>query len=165
MGSTAGGVLQTGQRIGSAIGQAVIGAVFFNSMSGTGHAAYSDALRNAVVAALCFVALAVAIGVQDLMPARRRTPAVEVSVSAVSDADPHAAATQAAERIADLTGVERHRAVVVLGSGWGPAADAFGAAGRAGRDDRDPRLPRAHRRGTSRHDRVVRRRTACRRWC
>ena len=48
-------------------------------------------------------------------------------MSAVSDADPHAAATQAAERIADLTGVARHRAVVVLGSGWGPAADAFGA--------------------------------------
>ena len=77
MGSTAGGVLQTGQRIGLAVGQAVIGAVFFSSISGSGHAAYSDALRNAVVAALCFVALAVAIGVQDLMRARRRTPAVE----------------------------------------------------------------------------------------
>jgi hypothetical protein len=74
MGSTAGGVLQTGQRIGLAIGQAVIGAVFFNSVSGTGHAAYSHALRNAVIAALCFVALAVAIGAQDLMRARRRNP-------------------------------------------------------------------------------------------
>ncbi len=36
MGSTAGGVLQTGQRIGLAIGQALIGAVFFNSLTGTG---------------------------------------------------------------------------------------------------------------------------------
>jgi MFS family permease len=72
MGSTAGGVLQTGQRIGLAIGQAVIGAVFFTSISGSGHAAYSDALRNAVVAALVFVAIAVAIGVQDLVRARRR---------------------------------------------------------------------------------------------
>ena len=34
MGSTAGGVLQTGQRIGLAIGQALIGAVFFNSLTG-----------------------------------------------------------------------------------------------------------------------------------
>ena len=34
MGSAAGGVLQTGQRIGLAIGQAVIGTVFFNSLSG-----------------------------------------------------------------------------------------------------------------------------------
>jgi len=30
-------------------------------------------------------------------------------------------------RLAELTGVPQHRAVVVLGSGWGPAADAFGA--------------------------------------
>jgi EmrB/QacA subfamily drug resistance transporter len=77
MGSTAGGVLQTGQRIGLAVGQAVIGAVFFSSISGTGHAAYSHALRNAVAVALCFVALAVAIGVQDLVRARRRTLALE----------------------------------------------------------------------------------------
>ncbi len=32
----------------------------------------------------------------------------------------------AAERLAELTGTDRHQAVVVLGSGWGPAADAFG---------------------------------------
>jgi purine-nucleoside phosphorylase len=44
----------------------------------------------------------------------------------VSEGDPRALATRAAERIAEVTGVERHRAVVVLGSGWGPAADAFG---------------------------------------
>lgn len=35
-------------------------------------------------------------------------------------------AVEAAERLADLTGVARHRALVVLGSGWGPAATAFG---------------------------------------
>ena len=76
MGSAAGGVLQTGQRIGLAIGQAVIGAVFFNSLSGSGHAAYAVALRNAVVVALCFVTLAVGIGVQDLLRARRRAEAL-----------------------------------------------------------------------------------------
>jgi purine-nucleoside phosphorylase len=32
----------------------------------------------------------------------------------------------AAEQLAHLTGVPRHRAVVVLGSGWAPAAEAFG---------------------------------------
>jgi purine-nucleoside phosphorylase len=32
----------------------------------------------------------------------------------------------AAERLATLTGVPRHDALVVLGSGWGPAAAAFG---------------------------------------
>jgi purine-nucleoside phosphorylase len=44
----------------------------------------------------------------------------------VTDADPGELAEQAAARIAELTGVESHRAVVVLGSGWAPAADAFG---------------------------------------
>jgi purine-nucleoside phosphorylase len=37
-----------------------------------------------------------------------------------------APAQEAAARIAELTGVGRHRVVVVLGSGWGPAAEAFG---------------------------------------
>jgi purine-nucleoside phosphorylase len=36
------------------------------------------------------------------------------------------AARSAARQLANLTGVASHRAVVVLGSGWGPAADAFG---------------------------------------
>lgn len=71
-GSTAGGVLQTAQRIGLAIGQAVIGAVFF---AGINHAAgahgYDHGLRLAVAAALVFVVLAAAIGVADLVHARR----------------------------------------------------------------------------------------------
>ena len=77
MGSTAGGVLQTGQRIGLAIGQAAIGAVFFNSLVGTGSAAYATALRHAVLAALCFITLAVTIGVLDLVRAGRREREVE----------------------------------------------------------------------------------------
>jgi EmrB/QacA subfamily drug resistance transporter len=76
IGSAAGGVLQTGQRIGLAIGQAVIGAVFFNSLVGTGAPAYSTALRHAVVAAICFVVLAIGIGVHDLVRSRRRTASV-----------------------------------------------------------------------------------------
>jgi purine-nucleoside phosphorylase len=35
-------------------------------------------------------------------------------------------AERAAARLAELTGVDDHRAVVVLGSGWGPAEEAFG---------------------------------------
>jgi EmrB/QacA subfamily drug resistance transporter len=73
IGSTAGGVLQTAQRIGIAIGQAVLGAVFFASL-GTGGGAnrYGDALGAAVIAALGFVALAVTVGVVDLVRTRRR---------------------------------------------------------------------------------------------
>jgi len=70
-GSTAGGVLQTAQRIGLAIGQAVIGATFFTAL-GSGH--YAHALRFGVVAALAFLVLAAAVSVADLR-AKREQPA------------------------------------------------------------------------------------------
>jgi EmrB/QacA subfamily drug resistance transporter len=66
VGSTAGGVLQTAQRIGLAVGQSVIGAVFFASVHGPGAASYAHALGNAVLAALCFVVAAVFVGGLDL---------------------------------------------------------------------------------------------------
>jgi purine-nucleoside phosphorylase len=40
--------------------------------------------------------------------------------------DPYALARSAAARLAALTGRADHQAVVVLGSGWGPAVEAFG---------------------------------------
>lgn len=40
--------------------------------------------------------------------------------------DPRALAQQAADTIADLTGVERHDIALTLGSGWGKAADMIG---------------------------------------
>ena len=40
--------------------------------------------------------------------------------------DPYQAAQDSAARLAELTGQPRHDAVVVLGSGWAPAADALG---------------------------------------
>jgi hypothetical protein len=78
-GSTAGGVLQTAQRIGIAIGQAVVGAVFFATVSGTGRAPadYADALRFAVVAALAFVLLAATVGAVDVARDRRRRAPAE----------------------------------------------------------------------------------------
>lgn len=42
--------------------------------------------------------------------------------------DPYALADQAAARLAELTGVERHDVALVLGSGWLPAVDALGEA-------------------------------------
>jgi EmrB/QacA subfamily drug resistance transporter len=75
VGSTAGGVLQTAQRIGLAIGQGVIGAVFFATVSdGRGATTYGHGVAAAVVAALCFVSLAIAIGISDLVRNGRRTP-------------------------------------------------------------------------------------------
>jgi len=40
--------------------------------------------------------------------------------------DPHEAARDAAARLAELTGAERHDVAFVMGSGWVPAADALG---------------------------------------
>jgi purine-nucleoside phosphorylase len=44
----------------------------------------------------------------------------------VSAITPVEAASVAAARLAELTGVERHDVAIVLGSGWVPAADAIG---------------------------------------
>jgi EmrB/QacA subfamily drug resistance transporter len=71
VGSTAGGVLQTAQRIGLAVGQAVVGAAFFAALSGSGPAAYATALATAVSIALIFVAVALAVGVFDLVRSHR----------------------------------------------------------------------------------------------
>ena len=84
MGSTAGGVLQTAQRIGSAVGQAVIGAVFFASLPRTVEeisgvrrdAAFGAALSHAVAVTLVFVAAALALGMVDLVLSRRRAAPV-----------------------------------------------------------------------------------------
>ena len=70
VGGTAGGVLQTAQRVGLAIGQAVIGAAFFAAVSGTGPEAYGDALGTAVIVALVFVFAATSVGVWEIFRAR-----------------------------------------------------------------------------------------------
>jgi len=79
-GSTAGGVLQTAQRIGLAVGQAVIGAVFFANLgtSGSTQHRYADGFGAAVAAALAFVMLAVIVGVSDLVRTRRRVRSAPV---------------------------------------------------------------------------------------
>jgi MFS family permease len=71
-GSTAGGVLQTAQRIGLAVGQAVVSSVFFASL---GAAGYGHAFRMATLAAIGFVCLAAAVGVTDLALSRNRAGA------------------------------------------------------------------------------------------
>ena len=42
----------------------------------------------------------------------------------MDEGDPYAEAAKSAERLAELTGVDRHDVAVVLGSGWAPAAQA-----------------------------------------
>jgi F0F1-type ATP synthase membrane subunit c/vacuolar-type H+-ATPase subunit K len=73
-------VRQTAQRIGLAVGQAVIGASFFAALPvgvqllhGTARQdAFGHALGTAVLVGLGFVSLAVLVGVVDLRVTRRR---------------------------------------------------------------------------------------------
>jgi hypothetical protein len=78
-GSTAGGVLQTAQRIGNAVGAAAITAVFYVAVSSAAaggtqrQADYGHAYALSLVVSVVFAAAALAVAVRDV----RRTPAPE----------------------------------------------------------------------------------------
>jgi hypothetical protein len=59
----AGGVLQTGQRIGSAAGIAITGSIFYVALSSTHDLA--TAFRHGVVAIVCFVVAALVLAIAD----------------------------------------------------------------------------------------------------
>jgi MFS family permease len=68
-GGAAGGVIQTGQRIGSAAGIAAVGAVFFAWLASSHD--WAVALDYGLLTAVCFVAGALAVAVVDVMYGRR----------------------------------------------------------------------------------------------
>jgi EmrB/QacA subfamily drug resistance transporter len=63
---TAGGLLQTGQRIGAAIGIAAVGSVFFSSL-GSSRGDYPRAFRDGLIIALVFIAVALVIAVSNVV--------------------------------------------------------------------------------------------------
>ena len=63
---SAGGVLQTGQRIGSAAGIAITGSIFYSSLAST-HADFATAFRHGVVVIAAFVAAALALALADAL--------------------------------------------------------------------------------------------------
>ena len=73
---SAGAVLQTGQRIGTALGIAVVGAIFFNRLAVNG-GSWSLAFRTALLVTIGFVLVALAAAIADVLAARRhdRAPA------------------------------------------------------------------------------------------
>lgn len=72
----AGGVLQTGQRVGSAAGIAITGSVFFGVLnSAHGRPDFLQALRHGLLVVAAFVAAALVIGVVELVSERRRPAA------------------------------------------------------------------------------------------
>ena len=95
-GGTAAGVLQTGQRVGSAVGISAVGAVFFGSLASS-NGDWSSSISSGLVVTVGLVVLALLVGVADLvvgrLAARRRSPDDDApSPAAASPAAPSPAA-------------------------------------------------------------------------
>ncbi|MEO3925627.1 MFS transporter [Micromonosporaceae bacterium B7E4] len=71
---SAAGMLQTGQRIGAAAGIAGVGAIFFNTLAAT-HDGWSRAFRDALLATIGFVLVALVAAIVDSRTERPGTPA------------------------------------------------------------------------------------------
>ncbi|PWW57046.1 EmrB/QacA subfamily drug resistance transporter [Actinokineospora spheciospongiae] len=71
MAGVAGGLLQTGQRIGTAVGTAVLSTVFHVVLGATG--SFAHAAATALGCAVAFIALALVVAVLDRRRADRRT--------------------------------------------------------------------------------------------
>ena len=69
---SASGVLQTGQRVGTALGVAVVGTVFFGRLQTTQGKGWSSALERGLLVSTAFVVLALLLGLADLVTSRSR---------------------------------------------------------------------------------------------
>jgi MFS family permease len=69
-GGSAAGVLQTGQRIGTSVGIAAVGAVFFATVSGT-RGDWAAAFQHGLLVVLAFVLAALCAALADLLAGRR----------------------------------------------------------------------------------------------
>jgi EmrB/QacA subfamily drug resistance transporter len=69
-GGSAAGVLQTGQRIGTAIGIAAVGAVFFTGVTAS-HGDWAAAFRHGLLVVTAFVLIALCAAVADLIAGHR----------------------------------------------------------------------------------------------
>jgi EmrB/QacA subfamily drug resistance transporter len=70
MAGAAGGALQTAQRIGSAIGTALLATVYYHALTGAGHH-YGTAVSAALLCAACLMLAALLIAIADLIAGRR----------------------------------------------------------------------------------------------
>ncbi|MFI5614351.1 DHA2 family efflux MFS transporter permease subunit [Amycolatopsis sp. NPDC051903] len=91
-GGTAAGVLQTAQRIGSAIGTALGGSLFFGQL-GRSHGDYRGAAAFGLIGSTALVTLALLVGLADVVLSRSRTkrtaqPVREAAVEPLREAVP-----------------------------------------------------------------------------
>ncbi|MGZ4618570.1 MAG: MFS transporter [Frankiaceae bacterium] len=78
---TAGGLLQTGQRIGAAIGIAAVGSVFFSRVAATHGRDFADAYRHGLTVATAFVVAALLLATADVVLGRRRATETQPGVA------------------------------------------------------------------------------------
>ena len=78
---SAGGALQTAQRIGSSAGIAITGSVFYSGLSGA-HGDYASAFRAGVISIGCFVAGALVLALADAATSTRGGAATDRRSSA-----------------------------------------------------------------------------------
>ena len=71
MAGAAGGALQTAQRIGAAIGTALLASVFYRVLTGSGHA-YPKAVSDALLCACALMLVALLLAITELWYRRRR---------------------------------------------------------------------------------------------
>jgi MFS family permease len=69
-GGSAAGVLQTGQRFGSAVGIAVTGSVFFSTLTAT-HGGYAQAFQDGLTVIIVLVVVALTAALLDAIAERR----------------------------------------------------------------------------------------------
>lgn len=89
MGGAAAGALQTGQRIGSAIGTAALAAVFYSVLSHSGR--FQSAIAAALLTGTGFVCLALIVAMLELRARRRRAAPAKPDAATVAEADMHRA--------------------------------------------------------------------------
>jgi MFS family permease len=68
---TAGGLLQTGQRLGAAIGIAAVGSAFFSRLAST-HGDYAAGFERGVEIMLTFIVVSLLVAIADIVFGRRQ---------------------------------------------------------------------------------------------
>jgi EmrB/QacA subfamily drug resistance transporter len=87
MAGAAGGALQTAQRIGAAIGTALLATVYYHALTGSG-GRFAAAVSDALLCAAGLMLLTLVIAVAELIERRPRSPSPETAGETGAAADP-----------------------------------------------------------------------------
>ena len=112
-GGSAAGIMQTGQRIGSAIGMTTAGSVFFPELTAT-HGDYLRAFQGGLMIVIALIAIALATALFD-MTAERRPPLWRPPLMRWPASLPRDRKVRTRNQRPAVNGIDRDRG---LGDGW-----------------------------------------------